>query len=106
MPICEKFYNQWSWKQTMKKTMTFTAAMTCPYCNETQFQTRKSNTKGSILTGIIFLILSFIHNIFNLPVAGLFSLFLIFLVMIIVLYPFIVDLSSKKEKIKLFGDKR
>ncbi|MDR4889763.1 hypothetical protein RGU12_19910 [Fredinandcohnia sp. QZ13] len=51
MPTCQKCKNKWSWKQTFKKSFTFTNAMTCPYCGEKQYitaRTRKISASFSL----------------------------------------------------------
>lgn len=98
MPTCEKCNNQWSWKQTIKKTTTLNPAMTCPYCGEKQFQTQKSKGKVAIVTPIVLLPL-IIQMLFDLPEAIILSLFPTLFILVIILYPFLVKLSSQEKYI-------
>ncbi|WP_255485875.1 TIGR04104 family putative zinc finger protein [Sporosarcina sp. BP05] len=90
--------NKWSWKQTIKKTTTLSPEMTCPYCGERQYQTQKSKTKNTLLTPIVLLPL-LLMSIFNIPRAILLSLFPVLFVIVLLIYPFLVKLSSKEEYI-------
>ncbi|PIC75852.1 hypothetical protein CSV74_13815 [Sporosarcina sp. P19] len=98
MPTCEKCANQWSWKQTIKKTSTLNPAMTCPYCGEKQYQTQKSRGRVGMLTPIVLLPL-LIQLFFDVPGAILLSLFPILFIFVIILYPFVVKLSSQETYI-------
>ncbi|PIC98018.1 TIGR04104 family putative zinc finger protein [Sporosarcina sp. P29] len=98
MPTCEKCNNQWSWKQTIKKTTTLNPAMICPYCGEKQFQTQKSKGKVAIVTPIVLLPL-IIQMLFDLPEAIILSLFPTLFILVIILYPFLVKLSSQEKYI-------
>ncbi|WP_099157090.1 TIGR04104 family putative zinc finger protein [Virgibacillus ndiopensis] len=105
MPTCENCNNKWSWKQTIKKTTTLNPEMTCPYCGEKQYQTQKSKTKAAFLTPIIYLPL-FTLIFFDIPGVNLFTLFLVLIIIVIFLYPFLVEISSKEEYINFFKDKQ
>src|SRR5699024_6313989 len=101
MPACEKCNNKWNWKQTLKTTMTLNSAWTCPHCGGIQYQTQKSTTKGTILTmimlGIMILVQSFLQMFFDIPLVVLLS-FIPFLAMIVfMIYPLVIELSSKEE---------
>ncbi|PID05515.1 MULTISPECIES: TIGR04104 family putative zinc finger protein [unclassified Sporosarcina] len=98
MPTCEKCNNQWSWKQTIKKTTTLNPAMICPYCGEKQFQTQKSKGKVAIVTPIVLFPL-IIQMLFDLPEAIILSLFPTLFILVIILYPFLVKLSSQEKYI-------
>ena len=98
MPICENCNNKWSWKQTIKKTTTLNPTMTCPYCGEKQYQTQESKWKIGVLTPIILLPL-LIQSFFDVPGALLLSLIPILAVLVVLLYPFLVKLSSKESYI-------
>lgn len=101
MPICENCNNKWSWKETVKKTASLDPALICPYCGEKQYQTQRSKTKGGFSIVIVLLPL-FIQNFFDIPEAVLFCLFPVLLIVVILLYPFLVELSSEEEYINLF----
>ncbi|WP_231567263.1 TIGR04104 family putative zinc finger protein [Sporosarcina sp. ZBG7A] len=70
--------------------------MTCPNCGEKQYQTQKSKKRISFLTVIILLPL-LIQIFFDIPVIILFSLLPVFAVIVFLLYPFFVELSSKER---------
>lgn len=106
MPTCENCNNKWNWKQTIKKTFTLDSTLLCPYCVEKQYQTQKSKIKGGFLTGIVVFLPLLIRNLFNMPVVGSFSLLFALLVITFLLYPFLVELSSKEQYINFFQDKR
>ena len=78
--------------------------MTCPYCGEKQYQTQKSKTKIGLLTTIVLLPLVF-QIFFDMPGAFLLSLFPILTVIVILLYPFLIKLSSREEYINFYKDK-
>ncbi|PIC82850.1 TIGR04104 family putative zinc finger protein [Sporosarcina sp. P1] len=88
--------NQWSWKQTIIKTTTLNPAMTCPYCEEKQYQTQKSKGEIGMLTPIVLLPL-IIQMFFEVPEAIILSLFPILFILVIILYPFLVKLNSQEK---------
>jgi len=98
MPTCDNCHNKWNWKQTIKKTTTLNPVMTCPYCGEKQYQTQKSKTKVGFLTTIVLLPL-LLQIFFDMPGAFLLSIFPILTVIFILLYPFLIKLSSREEYI-------
>lgn len=104
MPNCVNCHNKWNWKQTIKITTTLNPVMTCPYCGEKQYQTQKSKTKIGFLTTIVLLPL-LLQPFFDIPGAFLLSLFPILAVIVILLYPFLIELSSKEEYINFSNDK-
>lgn len=106
MPTCENCNKKWSWKQTIKKTTTLNPAMACPYCGETQYQTQKSKMKIGFLTPIVLLPPPLIQIFFDTPETVLLSLFPILFVIVLLLYPFLVELSSREEYINFFKDKQ
>ncbi|SFB36507.1 cxxc_20_cxxc protein [Lentibacillus halodurans] len=101
MPTCQNCNNKWSWKQTIKKTTTLNPAINCPYCGEKQYQTQKSKTKISFLTVMILLPL-LINIFFDIPGAILLSLFPVLFIIAMLLYPFLVEISSREEYINFF----
>lgn len=98
MPTCEKCDHKWTWKQTFKKTATIDPAMNCPYCGEKQYQTNKSRMKIAFLQTIILMPL-LIQAFFDISGVILVSLLPILFVIIMILYPFLVEISSKEEYI-------
>ena len=96
MPICKICNNKWSWRQTVKKTMTLNPKMSCPYCEGKQYQSKKSKMKAPFLSLIVLFPL-LIQAFFDVPSAVLFSLIPCLVVIVFILYPFLVELSSKEE---------
>ena len=101
MPTCESCNNEWSWKQTIKKTTTLNSVITCPHCGEKQFQTQKSKMKVSFLTAIVLLPL-LIQIFFDIPGAILLSFFPVLFVVVVLLYPFLIKLSSEEKYMNFF----
>ncbi|WP_349774097.1 TIGR04104 family putative zinc finger protein [Sporosarcina aquimarina] len=98
MSTCQNCNNMWNWKQTIRKTTTLDPAMTCPNCGEKQYQTQKSKKRISFLTVIILLPL-LIQTFSDIPVIMLLSLLPVIAVIVFLLYPFFVELSSKERYI-------
>lgn len=96
MPICTDCNQKWNWKQTVKKTMTLNPEMSCPHCGAKQYQSKSSKTKAPFL-GLIALLPLFINTFFNVPVVILLSLIPVLAVIVFILYPFLIKLSSKEE---------
>lgn len=96
MPTCQNCHNQWNWKQTMKKITTLNPTMICPYCAAMQYQTQKSKTKTAILTPVVLLPL-LLNIFFDISLAVLLSSYLILAVLVILLSPFLVELTSKEK---------
>lgn len=96
MPVCKSCQNKWSWNQTVKKMFTLNTAMTCPYCGEKQYQTRKSKRKATILSvsGALPLLLNIL---FDIPSIILLSMFPVLFLVLISLTPFLIQLSDKEE---------
>lgn len=101
MPTCENCNNKWSWKQTIKKTTTLNPEMTCPYCGEKQYQTQKSKTIISLLSIVILLPL-----LLQIPGAILLSVGPVLFVIVLLIYPYLVRLSSKEEFIDFSKDEQ
>lgn len=98
MPTCENCNNTWSWKQTMKKMMILNPAMSCPYCDKKQYQTKKSRMKTSLTTMIIFIPL-FIRIIFDVQGELLLILFPVLGLIVILLMPYLLEIKSEEEYI-------
>lgn len=101
MPTCENCNNKWSWKQTIKKTTTLDPAMTCPYCGEKQYQTQKSKKKSGLFNAIILFPL-LINIFFDIPGVFLLGLFPVIFLLIMSVYPLLVEISSREEYLNLF----
>ncbi|RFB14750.1 hypothetical protein DZB84_14990 [Bacillus sp. HNG] len=100
MPTCQKCKNKWSWKQTFKKSFTFTNAMTCPCCGEKQYITARTRKISASISFIAPFLGLFFNFDFYSPHVILFIM-LGFLSLFIVIYPFYLDVSNKEEP--LFG---
>jgi len=100
MPTCDNCNNKWSWKQTIKKTTTLNPVMTCPYCEGNQYQTQKSKTKIGFLTPIVLLPL-LLQLFFDLPLVFLLIMFPILVMIVFILSPFLIELSSRENYINL-----
>ncbi|WP_438314840.1 TIGR04104 family putative zinc finger protein [Sporosarcina sp. FA9] len=98
MPTCENCNNKWSWKQTLKITTTLNPELTCPYCKEKQFQTLKSKKKMAFLTPTVLLPL-LLQIFFDIPRVIVFSLYFILFCIVMISYPFLVEVKSKEEYI-------
>lgn len=101
MPICEDCQQKWTWKQTQRNLLTLNPTLICPYCSTKQYQTQKAKTIGSIFIMIILLplLLQVFLEILGIVLIGLFA---VLLMLTVLLYPFIVELSSKEKYINLF----
>ncbi|GAB3056518.1 TIGR04104 family putative zinc finger protein [Virgibacillus ainsalahensis] len=78
-------------------------AMSCPYCEEKQYQTQKSKTKAPFLSQIVLLPL-LIQIFFDVPGIVLLSLIPVLAVIVFLLYPFLIELSCKEEYINFFKE--
>src|SRR5699024_8721883 len=96
MPICKVWNNKWNWKQTVKQTMTSKNAISCPYCKEKQYVSKKSIKNQSFLRSTILLPLLMLP-FFDLPGAVFLSLFPVLAVIVFLLNPFLVELSNQNE---------
>ncbi len=104
MPKCASCQQQWTWKETLKKTASLNPTLICSYCNEKQYQTQKSKTIGSVFVFIILLPL-LLQAFFEMLGIILFGLYFILLGLTILSYPFIVELSSEEKYINFFKNK-
>ena len=96
MPICTNCKNKWSWKQTVKKMTSLNPEMSCPYCGEKQYQSKKSKKIVPFL-GLIVLFPLLIQAYFDVSAIILLSLTPLLAVLIFIIYPFFIELSSKEE---------
>lgn len=101
MPTCENCGYTWTWKESLRKSFTLAPEMECPNCGENQYQTQKSKMKSGLLN--IFITLPLLINIF-LDISGVLLLSLIPALGLLVmsLYPFLMEISSKEEYINFF----
>ncbi|WP_438824591.1 TIGR04104 family putative zinc finger protein [Bacillus sp. JJ1521] len=65
MPTCQNCNETWSWKQTIKKSLTFKRALICPYCGERQYispRTRKRTTAIVFIAPLLSLLNSYFDS--------------------------------------------
>lgn len=84
-------HSKWSWKQTLQKSITLMPSVTCPYCNEKQYQTRKSKVTNSLLVGGIILFTSAIRVFTTMPIV------MWIIIAYFLLHPFLMKLKSGDE---------
>lgn len=97
MPICRNCNNRWHWKQTVKRMSQFNSEMICPFCGEKQYQSKASQALAPFSALIVLLpllIQSFVDV--NIPVIILLGSIPILIIIILIMYPFLMTLSSKK----------
>lgn len=75
--------------------------MTCPYCGEKQYQTQKSKRKSGLFNVVILLPL-LLNLFFDIPGVILLGLFPVLFVVIMSLYPFMLDISSREKYVNFF----
>lgn len=97
LPVCNKCGNQWSWKETIGKAFLPSAdGMICPYCKERQYESKP--TKLQIIAWILSVfIVVFADIYFELSVQVFMILVAIHILAFIILKPFFIKLSNKKE---------
>jgi len=96
MPTCQNCHQKWTWKQTVKKSFTLDTAMSCPHCAEKQYVTSRARKRSALITMIIpFLI--FIPYFFDINIITAISIYIAAGIGIMLIYPFIVELSSQEE---------
>ena len=52
LPVCVECGEEWSYREALKQSMKNTK-MTCPYCGQIQYRTKKSRLKGGMLNILI-----------------------------------------------------
>ncbi|MFS0750080.1 TIGR04104 family putative zinc finger protein [Oceanobacillus sp. 1P07AA] len=95
MPECQKCGENWTWKQTIKKSFTLDTRMICPYCHETQFISKRSRKRSSAFTFLIPLVL--LLNIFWHPTLWTIVIMLLVLIILMVSYPYWLELSNEEN---------
>lgn len=96
MPTCQNCQGKWTWKQTIRKTMTLDPGMICPYCEEKQFQTQKSKNKAALLTPIVLFPL-LLNVLFDVPTSLVLGLLFALGGLYFVFYPRLIKLNTKEE---------
>ena len=96
MPTCENCHNKWNWKQTTKMMATFYSSFTCPYCEEKQYQTKKSRGKTAIIP-LIVLLPFFLNAFLNLSTTIILGSLPITIAIIFIIYPYLLEVGSEEE---------
>ncbi|SHN07017.1 TIGR04104 family putative zinc finger protein [Gracilibacillus kekensis] len=96
MPRCEHCQKQWTFKQSIKKSFTLVAGMSCPYCETDQYLTMKARKKTSMLNFLPAPSM-LLPSIFGLSIYASLLFFLSALTITIVLYPKLMELTSHEE---------
>lgn len=96
MPICNNCHHKWSWKQTVKKMFTLVPSMTCPFCKQKQYQTRRSKRKAASIN-MLSLVPLLLNLLFDIPTVLILSLFPILFLFLISINPFLIQLSNEEE---------
>ncbi|WP_117149533.1 TIGR04104 family putative zinc finger protein [Paraliobacillus zengyii] len=95
MPTCKNCNKEWSWKQTFKKMFTLDIAMKCPHCGKKQYYTKRARKRS---TAIVFITpFMFLLNMFGISLFLSIGIFLVYCILILVIYPFLIELSNKEE---------
>lgn len=95
MPVCQNCHEQWSWKQSIKAGFTLDVRLTCPHCGSKQYLTAKARKKTNMVNFLIpFAILP--GPIFDLTPLVSFSIFIGTGILIVVVNPFLMELSNEE----------
>ena len=95
MPTCQNCNQKWSWKQTLKSSLTLATGMICPYCKEKQYVTSRTRKRSS-LVGFIAPILMLLNIFFGPSIAIVFIL-IVFFPLFLGIYPYWIELSNEEE---------
>ncbi|SRR5690554_521888 len=98
MPICQSCHQKWTYKDAVKKSLTLDTAMICPYCNEKQFPTPRTQKLNTIVLFIPPLLL-FINFLIG-PSVVILILLLSLIPILPLLYPLWLELSNKEKSLK------
>ncbi|SFG68457.1 cxxc_20_cxxc protein [Halobacillus alkaliphilus] len=98
MPVCKSCKEEWTWGETMKKSFTLAAGITCPHCEKKQYLTASSRKKSSLSIFLIPLVM-----LISLLFDNSSPLFLFFLIgigaLVMSIQPFIMELSNEEEQL-------
>lgn len=96
MPICQRCGEQWTWKQTVKKTFLAAGGMNCPHCHKKQYYTSRFRKMSSFVPFIIITIIMLCNLFFGPSIVCVIAL-IAAIPLLIIIYPFVVELSSEEE---------
>lgn len=96
MPICQNCQRKWRWFEAVKKSLTMSISMTCPYCKKEQYYSAKYRKRNGLVMMIVIAIMmaaNFLLGPSKAILIIIFSLFPLFLC----LNPFFIELSNEEE---------
>lgn len=96
MPTCDQCQQTWSWRKTIRATTTLNPALTCPYCKETQYQTKSSRRNLSILPMITVAVPMLLTIFTDISQATALGLLFVFALATVLLSPILVEISSEE----------
>lgn len=98
VPVCSNCQQNWSWKQTIKESSAINTEMICPYCDEKQYQTKKSKAFAPF-SALIVLLPLLVYSFVNvkIPVVILLGSIPILVAIVFLLYPFLIKLSNEED---------
>ncbi len=97
LPVCTKCGHRWTWKQSMQQFLAMQHidyGMTCPYCNQKQYMTKKIHRRLWMLRVIPYLFVFASFFLFSLFVA--FACLIISVVVMVWMHPYVMKLSSER----------
>jgi len=96
MPNCQHCDHKWSWKETFVKIFTFSNKLTCPYCNTSQYVSKKSKNQLSLLT-IVFSLVYIPLVSFGVSIGYILTWGIMTYILTSLCIPFLIRLSDKDE---------
>ncbi|WP_074436688.1 MULTISPECIES: TIGR04104 family putative zinc finger protein [Virgibacillus] len=96
LATCQNCKSKWTWKQVFKKSFTLDTGMYCSYCGRKQYVTSHSRKRSMLITMAV-LTFVFIMNILFGPSTFYLILLLLSIPLIMLLYPYWIELSNKEE---------
>lgn len=95
MPVCTHCQHEWTWRETMKRNFTFEIGWPCPNCKKRQYPSRLAQRRYLRYTLLIpaCMLLSFI----GIPRILAFLVFIIVAIIVLLIYPFTLELSKEEE---------
>jgi len=96
MPKCQNCGQTWSWKHSFKKSSQLNSGAECPHCGVRQYITSRSRKKSGMLSFLIPV--SFLSPVFfDISVALNVSAIIGLAIILIALYPAMIELTSENE---------
>lgn len=96
MTKCTNCGNKWTTKEKIKKAITFSQAMTCPYCGADQFLSPKYRKKSALFT-LAMSLAFFIPAFFDIPWHIHISIMILAIIINIILQAQTIELHDKEE---------